>query len=97
MTTSNPNVRPPKADIGRTGYQVRFVPIGDIAPLFRRTELGPASRNHKAASRLPPLSSFLKIVKASDGGLRNENSRGRQNGNHSGIRYIGTRVFGARV
>ena len=31
------------------------------------------------------------------GGLRNENSRGRQNGNHSGIRYIGTRVFGTRV
>jgi hypothetical protein len=41
--------------------------------------------------------SFLKIVKASDGGLRNESSRGRQNGNHSGIRYIGTRVFGTRV
>ena len=88
---------PLKADMCGAQAYVRFVPIADIAPLPRRTELSRTSRNHKAASRLPPLSSFLKIVKASDGGLRNESSRGRQNGNHSGIRYIGTRVFGTRV
>ena len=57
MTTSNPNVRgtPESGHRHSTGYHVRFVPIADIAPLPRRTQLDRTSRNHKAASRLPPL------------------------------------------
>ena len=43
------------------------MPMGDIAPVPGQTEFARASRNDKAARRLPPVGSFLEIVKVSGG------------------------------